>query len=124
MNIRAVTNLMLAIAWFEGFWIDGSRAQRNNNPGNLRGWDINNPKDDQGFDIFPDRQSGWFALWQQIWINIHRRLTLSEFFLGKPGIYPGYAPQEDGNTRFYPRFVSSVTGIPLDSVTILSFITA
>lgn len=114
--------MMIAIASFEGFFIPGSRAERNNNPGNLRGWDPANAKDDKGFDIFPDFQSGLFALWQQIWLNIFRDLTLKEFFIGKPGVYPGYAPLSDGNSLNYPRFVSRISGIPLDNVTIKSYL--
>jgi len=116
--------LLIAIATFEGFFIEDSRAQRNNNPGNLRGWDPELPKDDQGFDIFPDFNSGLLALWKQIWLNIFRDLTLEEFFIGKPGVYPGYAPLADGNTMNYPRFVSKISGIPLDSVTIREYIDA
>lgn len=122
MNTQIVWTLLLAIATFEGFWKPGSRAARNNNPGNLRGFDPDVPKDAQGFDQYQTLAAGIRALWIQIWINIFRNLTIEEFFLGKPGVYNGYAPEIDGNTKQYPRFVSSVTGIPLDSVTILRFI--
>lgn len=114
--------MLIAIATFEGFFIEGSRAQRNNNPGNLRGWDPALPKDPQGFDIFPDFNAGLLALWKQIWLNIFRDLTLKEFFVGKTGVYPGYAPLEDGNTLQYPRFVSKIAGIPLENVTIKEYL--
>lgn len=116
--------LLLSIAEFEGFWQTGSRAKRNNNPGNLRGWDPTLPKDEKGFDIFPDLYSGVRALWQQIWININRNLTLREFFEGKPGVYPGYAPLSDNNSAAYARFVAKKTGIPLDSIPIKQYIDA
>lgn len=120
--IHTVWNLLLAIAYFEGYWEPNSRAQVNNNPGNLRNWDPSLPKDEKGFDIFPDIGKGTEALWRQIWTNINRDLTLRQFFLGKPGKYPGYAPLSDGNSVNYPRFVSRYTGIPLDNVTIKSYL--
>lgn len=123
MNIQIIWNMLIAIAWFEGYFSEGSRARRNNNPGNLRGWDPNLPKDDAGFDIFPSIDKGVEALWRQIWKNINRGLTLREFFEGKPGIYPGYAPLSDGNSKLYARTVSQYTGIPIDNVTIQSHIT-
>lgn len=122
VNINAIYMMMLAIANFEGYWISGSRARRNNNPGNLRGWSSRLPKDDAGFDIFPTAEEGWNALWQQIWLNIQRGLTLKQFFEGKPGVYPGYAPLKDNNPPTYAKYVSQISGIPLDSVTIFHFI--
>ncbi len=121
-QLHIVWLMLLSIAEFEGFFINGSRAQRNNNPGNLKGWDPNLPKDKKGFDIFPDLGRGIGALWTQIWINIFRDLTIREFFEGKPGVYPGYAPLPDGNTTNYAKFVSNRTGIPLDNVEIKRFI--
>jgi hypothetical protein len=120
--IRTIYNLMLSIAYFEGYFQSGSRARRNNNPGNLRGWSQNNPKDDKGFDRFPNAEAGWNALWRQVWLNVFRDLTLREFFYGKQGVYPGYAPLSDNNPASYARWVSTTTGIPLDNVTILSYI--
>jgi len=101
-----------AIAHFEGFYIknaDGhpSKAKRNNNPGNLRGWDSSNEKDDGGFDIFEDRQAGFDALHRQVEKNIvERELSLQEFFGGKEGVYGGFAPDSDGNHSVkYAQFV-------------------
>lgn len=122
-TIETAWLLLLAIAQFEGYWQDGSRARRNNNPGNLRGYDPGVPKDAGGFDIYPSISAGVSALWGQIWKNVYRGLTLREFFDGKPGIYPGYAPRSDGNPATYPATVSKWTGIPLDSETIWQFIT-
>ncbi|MBL8179838.1 MAG: hypothetical protein JNK48_34480 [Bryobacterales bacterium] len=41
-------------------------------------------------------------------------MTLEEFFGGKAGVYPGYAPAEDSNQPLlYAQNVSSWTNIPL-----------
>lgn len=93
--------MALAISWMEGYYKSGtfqpmnSIAYRNMNPGNLRSWG-NNPRV-QGYVKFPDEQAGWNALYSQIAKNIGRNLTMNEFFGGKPGVYPGYAPSSDNN---------------------------
>lgn len=120
--ISTVWNMLLAIAYFEGYFTPGTRAHRNNNPGNLRGWSRSNPKDDKGFDIFPTLQAGVDALWRQIWLNIYRDLTVREFFQGKPGVYPGYAPISDNNPATYASFVSKTAQIPVDNITIRNYI--
>jgi len=85
-----------AMAQFEGFYVpeDDPRyptlAQRNNNPGNLRP-----VGQSTGFRTFPTVMDGWRAMIRQVLLNINRGLTLREFFLGKPGVYPGYSPIAD-----------------------------
>lgn len=123
-----ITNLfmLLMAAWmavFEGYPVTGSRAWRNRNPGNLRRWgDL--PRVG-GFAVFPSHEAGWRALLRQVQLNIGRGLTLREFFAGKPGVYPGYAPAADGNDpAAYARFISEKTGIPVDSVRIRDYIEA
>ena len=96
-----------AIAHFEGFYQPGSRAQRNNNPGNLRSWGKNPVI--KGFVKFENPEDGWAALRRQAYRNLYeRKLTCYEFFGGKKGIYPGYAPDSDGNhSRQYAQFVAN-----------------
>lgn len=114
------------IAYFEGYWDPDSRAARNNNPGNLVGWSRTTPKDDEGKDIFPSPEKGWDALFRQVQLNISRRLTLREFFCGKPGVYPGYHPvrQREGeaNCEQYAAFIARKTGLPIDNITLKGFI--
>lgn len=114
--------IAVLIAYFEGFFSEGSRARRNNNPGNLRGWSKKNRKDPDGFDIFQDLATGWNALLKQVEKNIFRDLTVREFFEGKPGVYPGYAPLSDGNPPTYARFVADALQIPVDNISILALI--
>jgi hypothetical protein len=103
-----------AIAQKEGFYVSGSIAQRNNNPGNLRSWGSNPIV--SGYAKFATIQDGWNALYSQINKNIGRGLTLNEFFAGKPGVYPGYSPSSDNNQPIaYAAFVGSQVGIPVDT---------
>ena len=90
-----VDSLASAIARVEAGNKPNPVSERNNNPGNLRSWGsypiVN------GFVRFPNRETGLEALRQQISKNISRGLTLNEFFAGKPGVYPGFAPAKDNN---------------------------
>jgi len=108
-----VARIAVAISEMEGYTKEGSRAERQNNPGNLRNWGKTPVVD--GFCNFPTPAEGWTALRRQIAKNIGRGLTLYEFFGGKFGVYPGYAPDADGNrSRHYAEFVAKRVGIPAD----------
>lgn len=101
-----------AIATMEGWYVPGSRARRNNNPGNLRSWGANPIVG--GYAAFPSADAGWAALRRQVQLNIGRGLTLEEFFGGKEGVYGGYAPSADKNDpAYYARFVAGKTGLQL-----------
>ena len=106
-----VAALSDAIARFEGFYKPGSLAQRNNNPGNLRTWGSYPVVD--GYARFPNAETGWAALREQVHKNINRGLNLHEFFAGKSGVYAGYAPAADRNpVANYVAYVSAAAGIP------------
>ena len=108
-----ISRLAVAVSIMEGFQKKGSRAQRQNNPGNLRRWGKTPVVD--GFANFPTAAEGWSALQAQVKKNVGRGLTLYEFFGGKPGVYPGYAPDSDGNrSRHYAEFVAKSVKIPAD----------
>lgn len=99
-----------AIARMEGFYVPGTLAQRNNNPGNLRSGP-GQVGTAGGFAVFPDAQTGWEALARQVDLNISRGLNLFQFFGGGQG-YPGYAPSSDSNDpNRYANFVAQQTGI-------------
>lgn len=91
---------------------EGTGCGANNNPGNLRSWGTLPVS--RGFAVFPTCEAGWEALRHQVQRNLDRGLTLEEFFGGKPGVYPGYAPAADNNQpSIYARNVSNWTGLPL-----------
>lgn len=106
---------MYALAEFEGFFKEGSIAQRNNNPGNLRPIGAST-----GFRYFETPEEGWERLLHQMILNIKRGLTVREFFLGKPGVYPGYAPLGDNDAQVMENYLSHIKkntgfaeGVPL-----------
>jgi len=110
---RLVMRIAESIAEMEGFYKTNSRAQRQNNPGNLRRWGKTPVID--GFCNFPTPVEGWNALRKQVDKNVGRGLTLYEFFGGKPNVYPGYAPDSDGNrSRHYAEFVAKRVKTPAD----------
>ena len=105
------SDIASAIAQMEGFNTAGTLAARNNNPGNLRSGP-GQTGTSGGFAVFPDAQTGWAALDNQVDLNINRGLTLQQFFAGGNG-YPGYAPSSDSNNPTqYASFVGSQAGIP------------
>jgi len=110
-----IDDLAQAIATFEGYFKPGTVAARNNNPGNLRAGPRAIGKDERGYAIYATPEDGWADLKRQIELNISRGLSLREFFAGKPGVYPGYAPAADQNQpERYAAFVSERVGIPMD----------
>ena len=110
-----VARISEGIAHVEGFYLVSSRAKQNHNPGNIRAWG-GMPISD-GFVRFPSDEAGWEALRAQVLKNIKRGLTLREFFGGKLGVYPGYAPQADKNDpNRYADTISRRLGIGVDVV--------
>ena len=110
-----VPALAQAITRYEGSQ-QGARAQRNNNPGNIKVLPNQSlpgliGRDRDGFAIFKDRASGQQALQAQIQRNIDRGLTLDQFFAGGQG-YQGYAPARDNNKPYqYSAQVGQWLGI-------------
>jgi hypothetical protein len=91
-----------------------SLAAVNNNPGNLRSW--GDTPTSQGYARFENVAAGWAALRKQVQKNINRGLNLREFFGGKPGVYPGYAPSADGNhPKVYAENVAAWTSLDVDT---------
>ncbi len=100
------TAIAQAIGQQEGFGVAGARPTRNNNPGDLRNWPPGYPTDDAGFTIFPNAETGWAALEQDI----------QEHAAGNPGqslqTWIGeYAPASDGNDPIgYAASVAAAVG--------------
>jgi hypothetical protein len=108
-----VSGIAQSIAAVESGGNPNALSYRNNNPGNLRSWGSNPIIN--GYAHFQSMTDGWNALYSQIQLNINRGLTLNEFFAGKPGVYPGYAPSGDSNSPLaYAARVGSDVGIPVD----------
>ena len=112
-----------AIGTMEGFYKHNTWAQKNNNPGNIRVWG-KNPQVG-GFVRFETVAKGWGALYTQVDKNLFtRRLTILEFFQGKPGVYGGYAPAADKNNpthyaEFVRQFVVRKTGLTIADVNVV-----
>jgi hypothetical protein len=103
-----------AIAQFEGYNTSGSVANRNNNPGNLKyaGQAGATGQDAQGFAIFPDANTGWQALYNQLNAYVqefpgYSLLQMMAHYLGQP------APTSDsqGNAYTYANYVASQLGV-------------
>lgn len=118
-----VSRFAEAMAVQEGFYVVGSKARRNKNPGNIRPWKGCTLPVSGGMIRFPSTAAGWEQLHKQIRLNIKRGLTCLEFFAGQrdeegkviPGGYWGYAPASDGNDPLgYANFVAARIGIPID----------
>lgn len=82
-----------------------SRANRNNNPGNLRyaGQSGASGADPQGFAIFSTIEMGWNALYVQIQRDAQRGYDL-QGFINK------FAPSSENDTAAYLDFLSQKTG--------------
>lgn len=107
----------LAIQSFEGYF-PGSRAYRNNNPGNIRfvGQKEATGKDDKGFCIFPDYKTGFEAL-----KSLLRRAAegKSTYYNKEGDLFAWasvYAPASDNNApKTYAEFVAKKIGVPVST---------
>ena len=109
--------IRFAIAREEGFWQHGSRAHRNNNPGNLefKSWQsdlgavletgVSKPR----FACFPTAEEGFAAL---------IRLCGFPKYAGKSlrNLIASWAPPNENNTSEYLENVCNWTGLTPDSI--------
>jgi hypothetical protein len=108
-----VKTLLQAIATEEGFYVAGSRPQRNANPGDLE-WggeakEFGATHGDPRFAVFPDSTTGWKAL--KRWLSIPAKFDASGSLVG------GYlgATLEQAINRFAPPVENDTDGY-LDTV--------
>lgn len=98
----------------EGFYKVGTRAHRNNNPGNI--WDglsegkkkriwPNIPVDSKGFLKFLDDLTGWALFEKQVNLNVNRGRTLRQ-------LITRWAPPVENDTETYIKNVVKWTGLP------------
>jgi hypothetical protein len=101
-NFSAVAN---AIQQQEGYY-PGSVAYANNNPGNLMyAGQPGATQGPNGFAVFPDYQTGYQALLNQISLDASRGETISQFI-------SKYAPASAGNpTQAYAQNVAAAVGL-------------
>lgn len=97
-----------AIAQFEGYWKPNSRAQRNNNPGNLRAGPRAIGKDSGGYAMYRTEADGWADLYRQIDLDAGRGLSLQSFIAK-------YGPPSENNTSSYLSFVAGQLGVSPDT---------
>lgn len=126
--------LLQAMAHVEGFYSQGKRPQRNNNPGDLI-WvaesaafgathgdvvDPNGYMGCKGFAVFPDAPTGWRAL--QRWLSIPAKFDHTGKLIGG---YLGatleqainrFAPPGENDTAVYLTTVRRYTGLKNSSV--------
>ncbi len=97
--MTAIESMAQSIGAMEGWNKPGSRARRNNNPGNLRL--RSGPKDEKGYSIFASEAMGWAQLILDVEAKFRKypQFTVLRFF-------ERYAPAADGNDPAgYARFV-------------------
>ncbi len=107
-----------AIATFEGFYISGSRPQRNNNPGDLKyaGQPGAVGQDAAGFAIFPDPSTGWTALNNQLQAYVNEfpgysLYQIMEHYLGQNITASGGQTTSQGNSTTYANAVAAAIGV-------------
>ena len=113
-----------AVQKYEG-WFAGSRAYRNNNPGNLRYTPYTielgaYSKDDRNFCIFRNYDAGFNALKQLVWDATNMRLRAYRLYteaqkkdaITMLDFFNVYAPPSDANEpNAYALYVASQLGV-------------
>jgi hypothetical protein len=107
-----MTSFLDAIARMEGFYVKGSRPQRNHNPGDIeygkfaRAHGANGT--DGRFAIFPDDTTG-FAAMSALFKSAYLGLTITQA-INK------YAPSDENNTTRYINLICQWTGLTPDTI--------
>ena len=91
---------------------DGTRAWRNNNPGNIISSKFARENgaigDAGGFAVFPDESTGMAAIGALLRTDKYNSLTVG-------GAIMRYAPPAENNTSAYQKKLSQLTNIPLNT---------
>lgn len=96
----------------------GTRAWRNNNPGNLRNYRFSQSHNSLGtaggFAVFSSEEAGYAALMALLQTKTYQSLSIIDAIRR-------YAPPNENNTENYQNFIDSVTGIegntPMNTLT-------
>ncbi|MDE6571589.1 MAG: conjugal transfer protein, partial [Alphaproteobacteria bacterium] len=90
----------------------GTRAWRNNNPGNIRDSKFARRAGAigaaGGFAVFPDTETGMAAIAALLRSDSYRNLTVGDA-IGR------YAPPHENDTRAYQRYLERLTGLRMDT---------
>lgn len=93
--------------------VGGTRAWRNNNPGNIRMSDFSRRAGAigtaGGFAVFPDEQTGMRAVKQLLRSESYNKLTIA-------GAISRYAPPAENNTAAYHRSIEKMTGLSINRI--------
>jgi hypothetical protein len=113
--------IVQAIADFEGFYVAHSRAQRNNNPGNINFGKMakaygavletvptGTVNEVPRFAHFPTVDNGWTCL-RDLLVNNYHGMTVLDAF-------NKYAPPSENNTVTYASYICKETGLKLTDV--------
>jgi hypothetical protein len=105
VSVPAPSKLADAIAHEEGYYVEGSLPQRNNNPGDLRHGNGETHPDNQpdAVGAFATPALGWAALERQLVLDSNRDWTVQQL------IY-SYAPPSENNTQQYLDYVCQYVG--------------
>lgn len=91
--------------------VGGTRAWRNNNPGNIRMSDFSRRAgaigEAGGFAVFPDEQTGQRAVKQLLRGKSYNNLTIAN-------AVSRYAPPSENNTVAYQRSIERLTGLSIN----------
>jgi hypothetical protein len=103
------------IARMEGYYVPGTIAQENHNPGNLRyAGQTGAIGQNKGYAVFASDDAGWAALNRQLELNASRGDTLEQFI-------NRYAPPSENDTTNYLQYL--VKGLGVGASTLLSQLT-
>ena len=115
--------LLEAIAREEGYYVSGSRPQRNNNPGDLifcaESQRFGATHGDPRFAVFPDDMTGWNAL--RRWLSVPAEFENGNLVAGYLGatleqIVNRFAPPVENQTASYMANVCTWTSLSPSSI--------
>jgi hypothetical protein len=105
-------NFLEAIAREEGFYVTGTRAQRNHNPGNIEFGKFSTANGalhgDPRFAVFPTDDQG-FACMRALFQSAYQGLTVAEAIAK-------WAPPTENDTQSYVNNVCTWTGLTPDTI--------
>ena len=104
--------LLEAIAREEGFYVEGTRAQRNHNPGNIEYGKFTTAHGaihgDPRFAVFPSDDAG-FACMRALFQSAYKGLTVAQAIAK-------WAPPNENDTTSYINNICGWTGLPADKL--------